>query len=141
MVIFDTDHISVMLQGTGSQYSTISGRLLLSVDRDFATTAITVEETLRGWLSRIRRARSRQDEVPPYSKLVETVQFYGGWKVAGFSVTAADVFDDLRRQKIRIGTMDLKIASIALAENALLLSANLGDFQLVPGLQVENWMH
>jgi tRNA(fMet)-specific endonuclease VapC len=37
--------------------------------------------------------------------------------------------------------MDLKIASIVLANQATLLSANLRDFQQVPGLQVEDWFH
>jgi len=46
----------------------------------------------------------------------------------------------LRRAKVRIGTMDLKIASIALVHDALLLSANLRDFRQVPGLEVENWL-
>jgi tRNA(fMet)-specific endonuclease VapC len=41
--------------------------------------------------------------------------------------------------KIRIGTMDLKIAAIALAHGATLLSRNLVDFKKVPGLTVEDW--
>jgi predicted nucleic acid-binding protein len=36
--------------------------------------------------------------------------------------------------------MDLKIACIALGHGALVLSANLQDFQQVPGLRVENWL-
>jgi tRNA(fMet)-specific endonuclease VapC len=36
--------------------------------------------------------------------------------------------------------MDLKIACIALAHEALLLSRNLVDFEKVPGLRVENWL-
>jgi tRNA(fMet)-specific endonuclease VapC len=56
------------------------------------------------------------------------------------SRAAADVFRQLRRQKIRIGSRDLKIAAIALAQGALLLSANLRDFEKVPGLRVENWL-
>lgn len=39
----------------------------------------------------------------------------------------------------RIGTMDLKIAAIALANDATLLSRNLRDFGKVPGLRVEDW--
>jgi predicted nucleic acid-binding protein len=35
--------------------------------------------------------------------------------------------------------MDLKIAAMALAYNALVLSANLRDLQQVPGLDVEDW--
>ena len=36
--------------------------------------------------------------------------------------------------------MDLKIAAIAVAEDATLLSANVSDFQQVPGLRVEDWL-
>jgi predicted nucleic acid-binding protein len=36
--------------------------------------------------------------------------------------------------------MDLKIASIALVRDATLLSANLRDFEQVPGLHVEDWI-
>ena len=42
--------------------------------------------------------------------------------------------------RIRIGTMDLKIAAIALANDAILLSRNLTDFSKVPALRVEDWM-
>ena len=42
-------------------------------------------------------------------------------------------------QRIRIGTMDLKIAAITIANNATLLSRNLKDFNKVTGLEVEDW--
>ena len=35
--------------------------------------------------------------------------------------------------------MDLKIASIAIANDALLLTRNLSDFSKIPGLRVEDW--
>jgi tRNA(fMet)-specific endonuclease VapC len=37
--------------------------------------------------------------------------------------------------------MDLKIATIALVHDALLLSANLRDFQQVPDLRVADWIN
>ena len=39
----------------------------------------------------------------------------------------------------RIGRGDVLIASIALAENAKLITRNVRDFSLVPGLKWENW--
>jgi tRNA(fMet)-specific endonuclease VapC len=60
--------------------------------------------------------------------------------VLSWDTAAADISQDLRRQRIRIGTMDLKIASIVLAHNATLLSRNLRDFHQVPGLRVEDWL-
>ena len=48
-------------------------------------------------------------------------------------------FDDLRRSRLQVGSMDLKIAAIALLQEGLLLSSNLKDFQKVPNLRVEDW--
>ena len=62
------------------------------------------------------------------------------WEIVPLDMRAADEFSRLRKQKIRVGTQDLKIASIALVHDALLLSANLRDFRQVPGLRVENWL-
>ena len=56
-----------------------------------------------------------------------------------FDQRTAATFARLRRQRVRIGTMDLKIAAIALEHNALVLSGNVRDFQQVPGLRVEDW--
>jgi tRNA(fMet)-specific endonuclease VapC len=57
-----------------------------------------------------------------------------------FDEAAAQEFERLRKLRVRIGTMDLKIAAIALANDALLLSANLRDFKKVPGLRIESWI-
>jgi predicted nucleic acid-binding protein len=51
---------------------------------------------------------------------------------SGFNVFGSNVSD--------IGTLDLKIASIALEHAAMLLSANARDFEQVPGLRVEDWL-
>ncbi|MFN0019397.1 MAG: hypothetical protein ACKVP0_14120 [Pirellulaceae bacterium] len=62
------------------------------------------------------------------------------WDIVGWNEPAADEFKRLRTARVRIGTQDLKIASLALANDALLLSANLRDFEQVPVLRVENWL-
>lgn len=59
--------------------------------------------------------------------------------VVPFDEPAGVEYQRLRRARIRIGTMDLKIAAIVLSRNGLLLSLNLTDFGQVPGLQVDNW--
>lgn len=53
---------------------------------------------------------------------------------------AADEFAALRNAKIRVGTMDLKIASICLAQGATLLTRNHVDFEMVPKLRIEDWL-
>jgi len=49
--------------------------------------------------------------------------------IVPFDEAAARQFDDLRRQKLPIGSRDLKIAATTLVNHALLLSANRTDFE------------
>ena len=59
--------------------------------------------------------------------------------VLDFDPQAAAEFERLISSRLRIGTMDLRIAAIALAHDAPLFSKNLIDFRRVPGLRVEDW--
>jgi tRNA(fMet)-specific endonuclease VapC len=79
-------------------------------------------------------------QIPAYERLVGLFDFFGRWTIAPFDEGAASQFKRLRQQGVRIGSMDLKIASMALANGVLLLSANLRDFEQVPNLRVENWL-
>ena len=65
---------------------------------------------------------------------------FAEWQILPFDYRAADEFKSLRQQGVRLGTMDLKIASIVLVHGGTLLSGNNRDFQQVPGLQVEDWL-
>ena len=56
-----------------------------------------------------------------------------------YDTKAADQLEKLQQARVRIGTMDLKIAAICLANNATLLPRNSKDFGQVPGLIVEDW--
>ena len=76
-----------------------------------------------------------------YQELLRLCDFFTRWHVVLFDEQAASTLQGLRAQRIRIGTMDLKIAAIALVHDALLLSANLRDFQQVPNLRVADWIN
>jgi tRNA(fMet)-specific endonuclease VapC len=75
-----------------------------------------------------------------YRELADLFQFFNRFHIALFDDLAAKRFHQLRSDRIRIGTMDLKIAAIGLVTDALLLTANQSDFQQVPGLRFENWL-
>jgi tRNA(fMet)-specific endonuclease VapC len=49
------------------------------------------------------------------------------------------MYETLLSQKLRIGTQDLRIASIVLSQNAVLLTRNSQDFSRVPALQLDDW--
>ena len=111
-----------------------------SPNERFSTTVVTFEEHMRGWLAGTRRARDVADQIRPYDQLIKLVRFFQAWEILRFAPNSAAIFSSLRQQRVRIGTLDLKIASIALEHDALLLSANLRDFQQVSALKVENWL-
>ena len=108
-----------------------------------AVTIITVEEQIRGRFNVIRRtSQASKLELlrAAYMNLEKTLQFFCRIKLLNFSDKAAAIYTDLRRQKIRIGTQDLRIASIVLAtEGGVLITRNRRDFSLVPGLAFEDW--
>lgn len=141
MILLDTDHLSVLRDRLHSLNSQLVARLFACNDPVILPTVISLEEQMRGWLAEVRRRKHIHDQVPIYLKLTETVDFYNQWRIVPFDAAAADMFGNLRASKIRVATQDLKIASIALANGALLLSANLIDFQQVPGLRVEDWLY
>ena len=60
-------------------------------------------------------------------------------RLVEFDDAAAETAAVLQRSKLRLGTMDLRIAAIALTHDALLLSRNLRDFRRIPKLRVEDW--
>jgi tRNA(fMet)-specific endonuclease VapC len=140
MILLDTDHFSPLVFSASSGHSRLTAHMASSTDRDFAITVISVEEEFRGWMAKIKRLRDFYQEIPIYGQLIKLVAFLRNWEIVTFDRSAAEELEVLRRQKVRIGTHDLKIAAIALVHDALLLSANLKDFRKVPGLKVENWL-
>jgi len=105
-----------------------------------AVTVITLEERMRGWLAEVSRHRDPRRQITPYAKLQQQVELFAEWLILPWDADSADLFLDLRRQGVRIGSMDLKIACIALAHDATLLSRNAADFAQVPGLRFANWL-
>jgi tRNA(fMet)-specific endonuclease VapC len=141
MIILDTDHLSVFRFAETPRAALLRGRLSGANDARVVTTIISYEEQLRGWFAEIKRARDPMDEVTAYAQLLRMIDLFQRWELLAYDESAAREFMRLRRLRVRVGAQDLKIASIAVTQGALLLSANLADFRRVPGLQVEDWLH
>jgi tRNA(fMet)-specific endonuclease VapC len=116
----------------------VVGRLDL-LDDDVAVSIVSFEEQMRGWLAFIARAHSSTQQTSAYEKLHALLDDFGLRPVLDFDQSCAAKCDSLIKAKVRIGTMDLKIAATAISHNALLLSRNLVDFRKVPRLRVEDW--
>lgn len=138
MHILDTNHLSEL-----GYNSTSGARLRARLDQlnaDAVTTVISVEEELGGWLAKVNKCRESDLQIHIYGLLTERVNFLARWTILQIDSESLAQFRTFRKQGIRIGTQDLKIACIALAHDATVLTRNLVDFQQVPGLRVENWL-
>ena len=138
MIVLDTDTLSLLMRGSPAAQPLIDRLETIPTD-EVTTTIISFEEQVRGWMSRIARVRTVGDQVGFYRRLHQLLDDYGRLHVLDFDESAAATFQHLKQARVRIGTMDLKIAAIALARNATLVTRNLGDFVRVPGLRAEDW--
>jgi tRNA(fMet)-specific endonuclease VapC len=139
MHILDTDHISLLDRASSPEAQRLRFRLASLKPEERVTTIITFEEQMRGWMSYLAQARSLSQQVEAYRRLKGFLDRYLKITVLEFDKAAAAEFQRLKQSRLRIGTMDLKIAAIALTHRATLLSRNLTDFRQVPGLKVEDW--
>lgn len=102
-------------------------------------TIVSFHEQVLGWTAYISKARQTEGVVRGYRRLNAILRDFSNSQVLLFDDSAANTFNDLRQQRIRVGTMDLRIASIALSQGMTVLTRNVVDFQRVPSLKVEDW--
>jgi tRNA(fMet)-specific endonuclease VapC len=117
----------------------VTVRILGATALELATTVIIVEEQVRGRLDRVRRARSDTEVVRAYRSLLATFLYFRTITIMDFDEPAQTIFQRLRAQRIRIGTLDLRIAAIALSREATLVTRNRQDFAGIPALNIADW--
>jgi tRNA(fMet)-specific endonuclease VapC len=140
MILLDTDHTTFLKYPDSERGRRMIDRLnAVSGFELIGVANVTVEKRMRGWLAVIAKEKLLR-QVVGYRELALLSVFYEEFEIVSFDEAAARQFDDLRQQKLRIGSRDLKIAATALVNHALLLSANRSDFETVPGSRIENWL-
>ena len=133
--VLDTDCFSLFQQG----HPLVTQRVNAVAFEELATTFITVEEQMYGRLNRIRRANSREALVLAYANLRDTMEDFKTINMLDFNQDAYTCYAELMRQRIRIGTQDLRIAAIVISQNGILVTRNQRDFSRVPDLRFEDW--
>ncbi len=136
MILLDTDTFSLL----AAAHPRVAARFAAAQD-EVTITLVTRIEALAGRFAYVLRAADGADLLRAQAWLERTEADLAPFPPVTFDGAAADEFDRLRQNKKlkKVGRADLLIASIALAHRAILVTRNLRDFQLVPGLQLENW--
>lgn len=136
--LLDTDHVSLLLGGNQN-----IAEQLERCHPDVFVSIVTVQELLNGWVGRLNRNTDPKELVRLYGNLSVTVNFIQSVQVLKFDERAMTRYIALRQQN-RILTRrriekDVRIAAIALSQNATVVTRNRKDFELISGLTIENW--
>ncbi|WP_017748687.1 type II toxin-antitoxin system VapC family toxin [Scytonema hofmannii] len=138
MHLLDTDTLTHLYSGRSS----VVERLRSVEDPNVGITIITKVEVLRGRLDYLLKAETATDVLKAQELLFRTEDLLNQLLIVPINQAASEQFDRLRTiSKLRkIGRADLLIASIALANRAILVTRNIRHFKQIPGLQVVNWV-
>lgn len=136
--ILDTDHVTLLLMGDPNVIKQAAER-----HPNVAVTIITVQELFNGWVGRLNRNSEPDRLVELYAKLSKTLRFIKAIKVLDFDQATKEHYFQLRQQNKDLTRRriekDVRIAAIALSQNATLVTRNQKDFSQVPRLQIDNW--
>jgi tRNA(fMet)-specific endonuclease VapC len=110
MLILDTDLLTIIQRREGELYERLDARLeAAAATEQICVTLISFEEQMRGWLAYIARARSEERQVEAYQRLHALFDHFHTRQILDYDEAASEMFQQLVRSKIRIGTMDLKL--------------------------------
>jgi tRNA(fMet)-specific endonuclease VapC len=137
--VLDTDHISILQRETGPEFDRLAARAAQYDPGELAFSIISFHEQVLGCHTYISRARAPADLVRGYEMLGRVIRDFTAAPVLLLDAVAVTTFAELRAQRLRVKTMDLRIAAIALARGLVLLIRNIRDFGRIPGLRIEDW--
>jgi tRNA(fMet)-specific endonuclease VapC len=133
--VLDTDHVTLHFRG----HSQVGQKLTLIPPDEIATTTITAEEQLRGRLAQIRKASTTEALAMAHRRFRQAIYDLAKLNILEFDAAAITILEDLKRQRSRVGSQDLRIAAIAIANGAIVVTRNRVDFEQIAGLKIEDW--
>jgi tRNA(fMet)-specific endonuclease VapC len=140
LYLLDTDIVSFVL----SNHPLTVERLRANQNHT-VVSIVTVHESFNGWIVRINSAKTIEEVIFLYSRLSRALALFKKIRILDFDERAAAQFKLLLQSNPQLSKnkllKDIRIASIALANNAIVVTRNYRDFSQVPGLNIEDWTH
>lgn len=94
---------------------------------------------MRGWLAHLNKLTDPAQIADWYDRLATRMFPVWRFELLPFPQSAQARFDHLRSLRLNIGSMDLRLAAVALESQLIVVTRNRRDFGRVPGLQIEDW--
>jgi tRNA(fMet)-specific endonuclease VapC len=134
--LLDTDMITLAQFGN----RVVEGNLVAHAASYIAISAISIQEQMDGWLGHLNRLNTPPRLAAWYDRLVSHI--LPSWKrftVLTVSEPAILRSRYLKSLRLSIGSMDLRIAAVALENGLTVITRNCRDFGRVPGLATDDW--
>ncbi len=136
MFLLDTDILSLLQQG--------HALILQNVNRhpiaDISVSVISIQEQMQGFQAALSRAHDRRQLASAYDMLVtRLLPIWSRFPTRSFTESAIARFEDFRSLRLNVGSMDLRIAAIAIENNSIVVTRNRRDFDRIPGVVSEDW--
>jgi tRNA(fMet)-specific endonuclease VapC len=136
--ILDTDHISLLL----GNYQPVRDKVL-QLKAECSITVISVQEIFNGWVGQLNRVENEAYKIEIYQRLHLTTQFIQQMPVLNYEQAASVQYQQIIKANPILAKRrlekDMRIAAIALANNAIIVTRNKRDFEQVPQLTIEDW--
>lgn len=139
MFILDTDHLGILQGPRNEQCLNILQKIAEVDDSNVYLTIISFHEIVAGWTKFVKQSNDPLKIVAGYARLEQVLKDFSCSQVLPFSLAASEVFEGLKQRKIRVATMDLRIASIAISQQMTVVTRNTVDYDRIPGLIVQDW--
>lgn len=133
--ILDTDHYSLIQRGNRA----VIDRFKEIDPSEIYLTIITVQEQIKGRFKNIDEAKNSPKLIVSYTWLQTTISDFDRLSILPFDERAYYNYDLFRSQQLRVGSQDLRIAAIVMANDGILVTRNRRDFEKVPNLSITDW--
>ena len=130
---------SAFYNGTRGRRSDVVEQIAQHPPTDLACPIISFHEQVLGCHTYISQARRAEDVVRGYGMLDQVLRGFRRGLGSSRSMQRRQWSSRAVTQRIRIETMDLRIAAIALSREMVFGDAECSDFRKVPGFRIEDW--
>lgn len=125
--ILDTDSFQLFQE----EHPRVVARVEATAPKDLAIAVITVEEQLSGSYTQLRQAKQPDRLAWAYRRLAANARFLSRVQIVDIDEAAIQRYLELKKQKIKVRTNDLRIAATMLVQDATIVTRNVRDFQQV----------
>ncbi|RUT09905.1 hypothetical protein DSM106972_004000 [Dulcicalothrix desertica PCC 7102] len=138
MYILDTIIVSNYLDKRRN-FPLIGKKIRSKPPESIFVSIITVEEIIQGLLAIIQKSRQKSSVINAYQEFEELFEALHRFQILPYTSEAEQIYQSLSPKVKRVGTQDCRIAATACSKGYIVVTANVGDFERIGIVSIEDW--